>query len=471
MKNKKRTSRFKSKDNPRIGFYMDSKNIQTASLSKATVCTASIISIGTELTTGQIINRNASWISEKLLPYGISTLKHTTVPDDWDLILNSLTDLNLSNVKNNHTVSENISVNATKPADVHLLFITGGLGPTSDDFTRKVVAHWLNLELEFDPNSWQHIVDRLSSRGLPSKEIQKQQCYYPINSVVLKNNQGTANGFYLIQESDPVSTRQKLFIFVLPGPPKEIESIWHDHMDEIIKNKVFSNKTIDPIQVLSWDFLGIPESEIAEWVESNIADCPYEKAYRVHLPFVEFKLTFPVSDQKKAESWINTWNAFLEKKTYQNQNIVVLNSKTNLMQNWLNKNASIFNFYFQNENLYFANKITASIQSGLNNPNRNWNIHTFSDSNPIDFNEVLKAFNNKNVLSLFLQIQNMSQPGIENNFKQAVLKIGYKDQWVHSEILKITYSGLSYKDRAFGYFSELSLFNALSWIQVNLPNL
>src|SRR4051794_23818144 len=101
---------------------------------------ASILAIGTELTTGQITNRNAAWISEQLVNLGAEVVLHEVVADEHQHIREAL--------ERCGKVSQ-------------LVFVTGGLGPTSDDFTRNVVAEWLGQPLEFDDPSWKRIVSRL----------------------------------------------------------------------------------------------------------------------------------------------------------------------------------------------------------------------------------------------------------------------------------------------------------------------
>ncbi len=224
---------------------------------------ASILAIGTELTTGQIINKNAASISEKLKACGIETLIHLTVPDDKKLILESL-----------HYIAPQSD----------LVFVTGGLGPTSDDFTRDVVAEWAKLELIFDEKSWQHINTRLQSRGFQVREMQRQQCFYPKGSKILENKEGTANAFQF--EHD------KQTVFVLPGPPREIESVWHDYIHSYLNEKT---KTLNKRITKSWDTLGVGESDIAYLVEDVLKKFPKSKqlevGYRVHLPYVEVKIT------------------------------------------------------------------------------------------------------------------------------------------------------------------------------------
>src|SRR4051812_12548700 len=114
---------------------------------------ASILAVGTELTSGQITNRNAAWISEKLVDLGIHVVLHETVADDRPMIRGAL----------------------DRCAQVsQLIFVTGGLGPTTDDFTREVIADWLGQKLEFHEDAWQKILTRLGVYGIPIAESNRQ---------------------------------------------------------------------------------------------------------------------------------------------------------------------------------------------------------------------------------------------------------------------------------------------------------
>jgi nicotinamide-nucleotide amidase len=245
-----------------LGFLGDFKNMKAA-----------ILAVGTELTSGQIINRNASWISEKLKGFGLLTELHLTIPDNRQLILECLN-------------------TCAKHAD--LIFVTGGLGPTSDDFTREVVSAWAQQPLEFHDLSWQHLNERLSARGYQVTDIQRQQCYFPKTARILKNSQGTANAFFIQYQSKRV--------YVLPGPPKEIEAIWNDILSAEFKSLT---EHIDRHLTLSWDTMGFGESQIAEKVEKIAGQSGFEIGYRVHLPYVEVKFSFLASQKLKAQSYID----------------------------------------------------------------------------------------------------------------------------------------------------------------------
>lgn len=232
----------------------------------------SILGIGTELTSGQILNRNGQWISQQIQGYGVTTSMHVVVPDEERLILEALEFCR---------------------AHSDILFVTGGLGPTSDDFTRDVIAKWTGRPLVWDADSWKHIEDRLLPRGIAVKEIQRQQCYFPEGSQVLKNRMGTANAFCL--------QHQGREIFVLPGPPREIQSVWEDHISSRLNEKF---KSVDALITRSWDTIGWGESDIADRVEAALKGCDYEKGYRVHMPYVEVKLSYLKSQSQDAEKWL-----------------------------------------------------------------------------------------------------------------------------------------------------------------------
>lgn len=226
---------------------------------------------------GQILNRNAQWISQKVYELGVATSCHLCVPDDRALILDAL-----------HFCADHSDI----------LFITGGLGPTSDDFTREVIANWCQRPLQFDPDSWHRIEKIFNERGVPLREFQKQQCYFPQNAQILTNHAGTAHGFAL----DHRHQSKNLRIFVLPGPPREIETIWQDHIFQELTEKT---KNLDSVLTVSWDTQGLGESEVAFRFEAAIRGCPFTVAYRVHKPFVEVKLTYFRSQSEIAKEWIN----------------------------------------------------------------------------------------------------------------------------------------------------------------------
>lgn len=239
---------------------------------------ASILAIGTELTTGQILNKNATNLSQKLKNLGVNITAHLTVPDHKQIILDSLKYLE-----------------SQLADDCDLLFVTGGLGPTSDDFTRDVLAEWSGVEMKFDQSSWDSVVERLTSRGFKVRDMQKQQCYFPVNANILTNSEGTAHGYRFVAKNK--------IVYVLPGPPREIEAIWNSHIAGELAEKT---KNLDRQITHAWDTIGVGESEVAYAVEEALKRRPenLEIGYRVHLPYVEVKLSYSSTESEKWAPWI-----------------------------------------------------------------------------------------------------------------------------------------------------------------------
>jgi nicotinamide-nucleotide amidase len=225
--------------------------------------TAAIVAVGSELLSGQIVNRNAAWLSSKLFALGIDARLHLTVDDVEADILKAIDQ-------------------AAAVAD--LLVLTGGLGPTSDDLTRNAVAKWAGVELTYDEGSWQHI-ERLFARFSNTvPETNRQQCYFPAGAKVLTNSAGTANGFMIQAKGKE--------IWVLPGPPPEVDAIWNDHMGAQLAGRIPDTAKK---HLKMWRVIGKGESHVAELIEPLVTGKGLEVAYRAHRPYVELKLRFPAS--------------------------------------------------------------------------------------------------------------------------------------------------------------------------------
>lgn len=228
---------------------------------------ASILAVGTELTQGQITNRNAAWISERLTDLGVDVVAHLTVPDDRARIRAALD---------------------AGAAEAELLVVTGGLGPTSDDFTREVIADWRDEPLEFHPAAWEKIVRRLTERGIEVAASNRSQCFFPRGAIVLENLEGTADGFRLSRSFGGRTTE----ILVLPGPPREGQHLWDRFVADWVA-RTFPAEA--PTELESWHCVGKSESSLGEIVEAAVADFGIATGYRASMPYVEVKLRIPAT--------------------------------------------------------------------------------------------------------------------------------------------------------------------------------
>ena len=132
---------------------------------------AEIISIGEELTSGQRLDTNSQWLSQRLGDMGIRTVFHTTVADDLEA---------------------NIHVFQQAATRADLIISTGGLGPTADDLTRSAVATAFDKALIFDEDSFTHIIELFRKRGREMPDRNRVQAEFPEGSVIVPNPEGSA---------------------------------------------------------------------------------------------------------------------------------------------------------------------------------------------------------------------------------------------------------------------------------------
>jgi nicotinamide-nucleotide amidase len=168
-----------------------------------------LINTGTELLLGDVRDAHLSFIAQQILPLGLRIAEQRTVPDG-PAIRDAFIDV----------VSR-----------AGLIFLTGGLGPTTDDLTREIVAEALGLELEHNSAVMAAITDRLNRRGVKFTERISRQAMVPRGARVLPNDNGTAPGFYV--QADTQTKRPH--VFVLPGPPRELQPMFRDRLLPILR--------------------------------------------------------------------------------------------------------------------------------------------------------------------------------------------------------------------------------------------
>jgi len=195
---------------------------------------AEIITIGTELLLGEIVNTNTQVIALALRKIGVDVYRTATIGDNPDRIAQ-------------------IILESTSRADIVVL--TGGLGPTVDDPTRQAIAQAFGLELEFYHEFWEEIVQRFAKYGIEPPENNKQQAYLPKGGEGLPNPRGTAPGIHLeVQGSS---------IFAMPGVPVEMEGM----LDEQVIPRITSKYALTGV-ILTRNIRveGIGESRIDELI-------------------------------------------------------------------------------------------------------------------------------------------------------------------------------------------------------------
>jgi len=200
---------------------------------------AELISTGTELLLGQILNTNAKFLGERLARLGIDVFFQTTVGDNESRLAEVL-----------HT--------ALKRAN--LIIITGGLGPTSDDLTKETAARVLGLELLTDELSLVRIEDFFRVRGRKMPEMNRKQALMPAGALVLANMAGTAPGMIVEQAGKS--------IVILPGPPVEMEPMFLETVEPYLKKKLGEDRVLIVSRIIK--VLGLGESTIEEKIRDLV---------------------------------------------------------------------------------------------------------------------------------------------------------------------------------------------------------
>jgi nicotinamide-nucleotide amidase len=218
--------------------------------------TVAVLSTGTELTRGELVNTNASWLADALTELGFNVTELATVGDDRDALRATLLRLGAA-----HDV----------------IVCTGGLGPTTDDLTTTVVAELLGVGLVRDPASLDTIRRMLERVGRQMAASNEKQADFPEGAAILPNLRGTAPGFSV--------TLGRAAAFFLPGVPSEMRAMFEGavvpHLETLSRTPTF--------QVRLKTF-GLPESEINDRLQGIETATGIVLGYRASLPEIEVKV-------------------------------------------------------------------------------------------------------------------------------------------------------------------------------------
>lgn len=201
-----------------------------------------IINIGDELLIGQVINTNASWMGSILSEHGFEVVKITVVSDEGSQIEDSIS-------------------SAMETSDIVLL--SGGLGPTKDDITKKVLAEYFNSEMYFNEEAFQNNENLFKSRGFKITGVNRDQANLPKKAKAIPNKNGTAYGMWF--------DKDEKVIVSMPGVPFEMKTMMENEviprLEEQFKPEKYFQKTIMTT--------GVGESFLAgliEEVEDNLPE-------------------------------------------------------------------------------------------------------------------------------------------------------------------------------------------------------
>jgi nicotinamide-nucleotide amidase len=238
--------------------------------------TAQIITIGDEILIGQIIDTNSAWMGQQLNMQGIQVGKIVTVSDT------------------HKDITEAVDA-ALSEADIILL--TGGLGPTKDDITKKALADYFGVDMRFSESTYNRIQRLFQKFGKSMTKAHHEQSYMPANADILMNKMGTAPGMWFEHKGKVLVS--------MPGVPYEMKYLMEAEVLPKLK-KQFPGKPIAHRTILT---VGEGESRIADLIDPFIEALPanIKMAYLPGIGQVRLRLTGTGGDE-------NELNALLDKK-------------------------------------------------------------------------------------------------------------------------------------------------------------
>ncbi len=236
---------------------------------------AEIITIGDELLIGQVIDTNSAWLGQQLSLNGIRVKQITSVSDDALHIVAALEE-------------------AKNRADI--ILITGGLGPTKDDLTKKTLKEYFKMEWRMDEQILEDVIAIFKRFGRETADVNKLQAQVPDGCIALRNKNGTAPGMWF--ESD-----KKIFVS-MPGVPYEMKGIVTESVLPMLREK-FGLPVIIHKTILTQ---GIGESVLAEkisdWEDSLAAD-GIKLAYLPSPGMVRLRLSVEGNDKETLLQIVN----------------------------------------------------------------------------------------------------------------------------------------------------------------------
>lgn len=238
--------------------------------------TAEIITIGTEILLGEIIDTNAPFIARCLKDLGVDLYRKTSVGDNPRRIAQAIQQ-------------------AMERSDV--IITTGGLGPTVDDPTREAVALALGVPLEYCPELWEQIEARFKRYGRPPTENNRRQAYIPQGATAVENQVGTAPAFI----ASKVVAGRETAVFSLPGVPSEMEYLVENALIPYLKEHFDLHGTIKARLLHT---AGIGESMIDEQIGDLEELSNPTVGLAAHSGQVDVRITVKADSETEADQMI-----------------------------------------------------------------------------------------------------------------------------------------------------------------------
>ena len=233
-----------------------------------------IVTIGDEILIGQITDTNSVWMAQQLNLHGARIQGMSSISDSLEDIISTLN-------------------RVSKQADV--ILVTGGLGPTKDDVTKKAIAKYYETGFVFSQDTYERIVRMFERWGRSTTEAHREQCFMPQNATILTNKAGTAPGMWF-DENDTV-------VVSMPGVPYEMKYL----MEQEVIPRLVERFPAQPIAHRTIQTIGEGESRIAKRIEAFENNLPenIKLAYLPSLGKVRLRLSGTGTNQVALEGQLD----------------------------------------------------------------------------------------------------------------------------------------------------------------------
>jgi len=243
---------------------------------------AEIISIGTELLLGEIIDTNAPYLARLLRDIGVDLYRKTTIGDNTKRIA--------------QIIQESLQ-------RCDIIITTGGLGPTVDDPTREAVALAIGVPTEYRPELWEQIQARFQRYGRQPTENNRRQAFIPQGAVPVENQVGTAPAF--------IVDREEKIIISLPGVPREMEYLMQNHFLPYLRQR-FNLHGIIKARVIHT--AGIGESQIDEMIGDLETLSNPTIGLLAHSGQVDVRITAKANSENEADQMIQELEKIVQER-------------------------------------------------------------------------------------------------------------------------------------------------------------
>jgi len=233
---------------------------------------AEIITIGTEILLGEIVDTNTRHIALTLRDLGVDLYRTVTIGDNVERIASAIRD---------------------SMQHAEIIITTGGLGPTVDDPTREAIAKAAGVDTEFRQELWEQVVTAVSRYGRKPAENQKRQAIVPKGAIGIQNPVGTAPAFIVENERNSVIS--------LPGVPNEMEHILHESIVPYLQKRF---KLHDVIKVRVLHTSGLGEGVIDEKIDDLETLANPTVGLAAHTGVVDIRIAAKAESEAKANTMI-----------------------------------------------------------------------------------------------------------------------------------------------------------------------